>query len=566
MPKMEMSLGPYRSAVEKRLREIVDANVVDRIGDMDHTVWKNDPGEITDRLGWLGSPSKMRGRVQEMNAFADEMRSAGYTRALLLGMGGSSLAPDVMGNTFGARSGFLDLAVLDSTDPSAVRALTGNLDLATTLFIVSTKSGTTVETLSFFKYCYNLTVDSLGSDQAGSHFIAITDPGNPLEGLSRRCSFRRIFAGEPTIGGRFSALSVFGLVPASLMGLDLARLLERSISMADACRCADGSLDGPNDAVKLGAALGVLSLAGRDKLTFFLSPAIAGFGGWVEQLVAESTGKEHKGILPVIGEAASGAGMYGADRVFVSMGLRGDETPMPDLERIRAAGHPVIHIFLDDIYDIGGQFFLWEFATAVAGHVLSINPFDQPDVEATKKYSRAAVQEYLRSGRLETTSPILDDHGVAVYGDLKAATLRDALISFLAKARGDSYVSFQAYLPCFPAIQEALNPLRLLVRDRYRVATTLGFGPRFLHSTGQLHKGDAGRGLFIQITCEDPADLDIPDEPGSAASSMSFGVLKAAQAVGDAAALRAAGRPVMKLHIGGPDMAAAIQRITANLK
>jgi glucose-6-phosphate isomerase/transaldolase/glucose-6-phosphate isomerase len=239
---------------------------------------------------------------------------------------------------------------------------------------------------------------------------------------------------------------------------------------------------------------------------------------------------------------------------------------MPDLGRVRAAGHPVIHIFLDDIYDIGGQFYLWEFATAVAGHVLSVNPFDQPDVEATKKYSRAAVQEYLRSGLLETTSPLLDDHGVAVYGDLKAATLRDALISFLAKARGDSYVGFQAYLPCFPAIQEALNPLRLLVRDRYRVATTLGFGPRFLHSTGQLHKGDAGRGLFIQITCDDPEDLGIPDEPGSAASSMSFGVLKAAQAVGDAAALRAAGRPVMKLHIGGPDMAAAIQRITANLK
>lgn len=565
MPAIELSLGPYRAAVERCLRDIGNAHVVERIHDLDHTVWKMSPAEISDRLGWLASPERMRQRVRELSAFTDEVRGAGYTRALLLGMGGSSLAPEVLSMTFGTRDGYLAFNVLDSTDPSTVDALTGETDPSRTLFMVSTKSGTTVETLSFFKHCYNRTVQRLGSERAGEHFVAITDPANPLNELARQLSFRKVFAGEPTIGGRFSALSVFGLVPASLMGIDVPLLLDRSLDMVNATREPVVSLDGPNDAARLGAALGVLSLAGRDKLTFFVSPGIAAFGDWVEQLVAESTGKEGKGIVPVISEAPGGVDMYGADRVFVSMTLRGDVPPAPDIGRIRDAGHPVVHIFLDDAYDMGAQFFLWEFATAVAGHVLSINPFDQPDVEATKKYTRVAVDTYLRTGSMESEEPLLVEQGTSVFGSVKALTLRNALVAFLSRAREDSYVSLQAYLPPTPRVRDALAGLRLLVRDRYRVATTLGFGPRFLHSTGQLHKGDAGKGLFIQITCDDAIDLAIPDEPGKAGSSMSFGVLKAAQAIGDAKALTAAGRHVLRLHISDTDIAGAVARITRAL-
>ncbi|HXK46029.1 MAG TPA: hypothetical protein PLT09_01210 [Deltaproteobacteria bacterium] len=566
MPKMEMSLGPYRGAVEQCLREADDSHVVARIHDMDHTVWKNDPREITDRLGWLVSPARMRERASELADFAEEVRAEGCTRVLLLGMGGSSLAPEVLGRTFGARKGYPGLAVLDSTDPSAVRTLTGTLDPSRTLFIVSTKSGTTIETLSFFKYCHLLAARSLGPGNAGERFIAITDPGNPLNETAKKLSFRRVFAGEPTIGGRFSALSVFGLIPGALMGMDIMVLLDRALSAAESCRYADVSLEGPNDAVKLGAALGTLSLAGRDKLTFFLSPKISGFGDWVEQLIAESTGKEGRGILPVIGEAPGDAGMYGADRIFVTMSLRGEDPPVPDLGRIRDAGHPVIHIFLDDAHDIGGQFFLWEFATSVAGHVLKINPFDQPDVEATKKFTRSAVEDYHRCGTLVSEPPLLTENGLAVFSDVKAPTLHDALNAFLSMAREGSYVSLQAYLPRTLPTENALNALRTLVRDRYRTATTLGFGPRFLHSTGQLHKGDSGGGLFLQITCDSPDDIPIPEEAGSDASSMSFGILKAAQAMGDAAALRAAGRPVMRIHVRGGDLPTAITSLADALR
>lgn len=565
MPMIELSLGPYRSAVERTLTGIAEARVVQRIHDMDHTVWKDSPAQITDRLGWLFSPANMRQRVHDLSAFAEEVRSAGYTRALLLGMGGSSLAPEVLSTTFGAREGFLGLGVLDSTDPSTVASLAGDIDPSRTLFIVSTKSGTTVETLSLFKYFYGRTAAVLGREEAGEHFVAITDPGNPLNETALRCAFRKVFAGEPTIGGRFSALSVFGLVPGALLGIDAARLLERAIAMADSCRQADVSLLGANDGAKLGTALGVLSLAGRNKLTFFLPQRISGFGDWAEQLVAESTGKEGRGIVPVIAEAPGSVDVYGTDRVFVCPILNGEEPPMPDLSRLGEAGHPVIRIFLDDVHDIGAQFFLWEFATAVAGHVLSLNPFDQPDVEATKSHTRAAVDAFLRTGRLQTGEPLLTDQGISVFGGMEAPTLRDALIAFLLKAREDSYVSFQAYLPPEPPVRKALDGLRILVRDRYRVATTLGFGPRFLHSTGQLHKGDAGQGLFVQITCTDPRDLAIPDEPGHDRSTMSFGVLKAAQAIGDAQALTASGRRIVRLHIHGPDIAASIDTIVRAL-
>ncbi|HOS96673.1 MAG TPA: glucose-6-phosphate isomerase [Deltaproteobacteria bacterium] len=565
MTTMEISLGPYLEAFEKTLGRMGRDRVVDRIREMDHTVWKINPREITDRLGWLFSPSRMRERVPELKAFASEIQAAGYTHALLLGMGGSSLAPEVLARTFGTGQGPCSLRVLDSTDPAEVAGKTQDLDPARTLFIVSTKSGTTVETLSFFSHCYRLCTSALGSQQAGEHFVAITDPDNPLNETARRCSFRRVFAGEPTIGGRFSALSVFGMVPGALIGMDVARLIDRALAMTEACFDPDVSRQGPNLGAQLGAALGVLCRTGRNKATFFLSPGISSFGDWVEQLVAESTGKEGTGILPVIAETPAAADRYANDRVFISIGLRGEQAPAPDLGKLRDAHHPVIRIFLDDPYDLGGQFFLWEHATAVAGHVLAINPFDQPDVEATKRYTREAVARYLETGHLGEESPVVVAPGIAVYAKLQALSLREVMNAFLSEARQDSYVGIQAYLPRTPQIHDALQALRLRVRDGYRVATTLGYGPRFLHSTGQLHKGDSGKGLFIQFTCESPRDIAIPDGPLASTSSMSFATLKAAQALGDAAALAAAGRPVLRIHITQEDIATAIRMVRSAL-
>ncbi len=565
MITVNMGLGPYRLAFEKKARDIVHERVVERIHDLDHTVWKKDPGEIANRLGWLVSPFRMRARTSELESFADEVRRAGFTDALLLGMGGSSLAPGVLSTSFGSRAGFLALTVLDSTDPLAVDESTRRLDPASTLFVVSTKSGTTTETLSFFRYCYRLCADSLGASHAGSHFVAVTDPGTPLNETARKCSFRRVFAGDPAIGGRFSALSVFGLLPAAFLGVDLNRLLDTALAQAEECRIPDIGLEGANRAAALGTALGVLARAGRDKLTLFLPQPLASFGDWVEQLVAESTGKEGTGILPVIHEAPGRVDLYGADRVFVSIHLRGSPTPSADLGRLGDIGHPIIRIFVDDMYDLGALFYLWEFATAVGGHVLGINPFDQPDVESTKIHTRQVVEEYRRTGTLEQGTPLLTDDSIEVYGSVKALTLRDALIAFLFQAREDSYVSIQAYLNPGKEVLDALDMFRTLIRDRYRLATTVGFGPRFLHSTGQLHKGDAGRGLFIQITSDSPRDIRIPDDPIEDGSSLTFHTLKKAQWLGDAQALAQKQRRVLRLHIVRGDVTAAVRRMYSAL-
>jgi glucose-6-phosphate isomerase len=566
MAKIEMSLGPYRVAVKDAFKKIGNNKIIKRIWDMDHTVWKMDPEEITNRLGWLRSPMNMRQRVTELKTFTDEVRSAGYTHALLLGMGGSSLAPDMLRRAFGVQDGFLDLAVLDSTDPAAVAALAEAVNPEKRLFIVSSKSGTTAEVLSFFKYFYNQTIISVGKDKAGEHFIAITDPGNSFNDVAATLRFRKVFAGDTTIGGRFSALSVFGLVPGSLMGMDTTLLLDRAIASAEACGHNDRSWSGLNDGAKLGAALGALAGSGRDKLTFFIAEKIASFGDWVEQLIAESTGKERKGILPVIGEAPDSPELYGNDRVFISIRLPGDDTLEPELGRLSDAGHPVIRIFLDDIYDLGGQFFCWEFAVAVAGHVLGINPYDQPDVESAKVLSRKAMDEYRRNGRLSTQAAALMDKDISVFSDSPSSGLSQSMQAFFSHIQEGSYISIQAYIAPTIETERALQAFRLVLLDKYRIPTTLGFGPRFLHSTGQLHKGDAGKGLFIQITCNDVFDLAIPDEAASESSSMTFGILKAAQAMGDGEALKAAGRQFIRLHISGPDITAAINRVAQEVR
>ena len=558
------SLGNYQAAVDAALADQRDNNIMARIWKHDHTVWKSDPTEITNRLGWLHSPEVMVKAIPEITALVDAVRAEGYAQALLLGMGGSSLAPEVFRFTFGvckddpAGRLYLDLAVLDSTDPDAVLAHAKRLDPAKTLFIVSTKSGGTVETFSFFKYFYNWTAEKIGREKTGAHFIAITDPGSGLADTAKKYNFRKTFLNDPNIGGRYSALSYFGLVPAALLGMDLNLLLERAQTTAD------NSKDiGNNSSAQLGAIMGELAMAGRDKVTLITSPRIKYFGAWAEQLIAESTGKEGKGILPVDGEELGAPGVYANDRLFVHLHLEGDSTHDAKVETLRQAGHPVVRLNLRDLYDIGGEFFRWEMATIIAGQRLGINPFDQPNVESAKVLARQMVAAYQKEGKLPEQTPSLRASGVAVYSDFAVKSVGEALNKFLMQAQsGRSYVSLQAYVQPTPETDAALQELRTKIQTSLRVATTAGYGPRFLHSTGQLHKGDAGNGLFIQFTSDPIQNAAIPDEAGAPKSSMTFSVLKLAQALGDRQALLHAGRRVIRFHLG-KDVIGELQKLTA---
>jgi transaldolase/glucose-6-phosphate isomerase len=523
-------LGEYQPAVDAALMEMLSERIIDRIWAHDHTVWKPDPNEISNRLGWLDIAERMQDAIPKLVTLAESLRWEGYQQAVLLGMGGSSLAPEVLYKTFGQREGFLDLAILDSTDPGAVLSLEKHLDLAHTLFIVSTKSGTTTETLSFFKYFYNRVVEKLGSDHAGDHFIAITDLDSQMVELASTHKFRSIFANDPNIGGRYSALSYFGLVPAVLAGVDVARLLKSAIDMAGECKSAD------NPGGYLGVILGELAKAGRDKVTFILSPKISSFGDWVEQLIAESTGKSGKGILPVVGEPTGPVTVYGSDRLFVSMQLDGDDSLDAILKTLSDAGHPVLSLHLQDRYEMGEQFFLWELATAVAGYRLGIQPFDQPNVEAAKILARKIIVEFTQNGALPELKP----------ADLSPAVVR----SFLDQATPGAYIAIQAYVNPGAAMDLALLELRCNLREYSHLATTVGYGPRFLHSTGQLHKGDAGKGMFVQLTSRIVEDVNIPDKAGKPGSSISFGTLKTAQVLGDQQALLKAGRKVIHFDLG----------------
>ncbi len=509
----------FEPAVAVRLDAGDVAQLPKRIWARDPTIWKDDPNtpEIRDRLGWLTVGEAMAQQVKALNAFADEVRVE-FDRAVLCGMGGSSLAPEVLWRTFGAAPGHPALHVLDSTDPRAVRQVERGGDLAKTLFIISSKSGTTQESDGLFRYFWERT------GGRGSQFVAITDSGTPLEKLAGERRFRRTFLNPPDIGGRYSALSFFGLVPAVLIGVDIETLLHRAHRMAEACAACVPPLENP--AARLGAVLGEAALAGRDKATFVLSPGIAGFGLWVEQLIAESTGKEGKGILPVADEPLGPPEVYGEDRVFVSMVLGGEadtgiESRLAALER---AGHPVVHLRLDDRYDVGQEFFRWEFATAVAGAVLRINPFDQPNVAESKANTKTVL------AKRSAPSPVAS-----------AAELEQ----FLAGIKRGDYLAIMAYLPPTPENDRRLAAIRLRLRDRLKVATTLGYGPRFLHSTGQIHKGGPPVGHFLQISEPLEEDLPIPGEP------FSFGQLEAAQAEGDLVALRARGRPAIRIDDPG---------------
>lgn len=530
--------------VQRASERLAAERVYERILARDHTVWRPDPTEIANRLGWLDSPRVMRDAIGPIGQFVDAVRAEGYTHALLLGMGGSSLAPEVLCAIFGVADGFLDLSVLDSTQPAAILAKARALDPARTLFLPATKSGGTVETLSLLKYFYNRTADALGPEEAGRHFAAITDPGSGLEALAHRLGFRHVFRNDPNIGGRYSALSYYGLVAAGAIGADLGRLLDR----------AEQAMADPQPSIQLGAFLGAGALAGRDKFTLIASPAACPLGAWIEQLIAESTGKDGKGLLPVDLEPECAAHAYGPDRLFVH--LRLDAGADARAHAIAAAGHPLLRLQLADACDLGAAFFYWEMAAAIAGFFLGIHPFDQPDVEAAKEQARRMVAAYQQRGALPAPAPDLVD-GLALYGPVQGTTLSEALTHFLAHGE---YIALQAHLPPTPATTAALQDVRRQILVRTGLATTLGFGPRFLHSTGQLHKGDAGRGLFIQLTADAAEDAPIPDEAGASASSITFGVLAQAQALGDRQALVDRGRAVLRIHLGA-DIAAGLAQL-----
>lgn len=539
-----MHLGALSNAYQAALHSATSTELATRIWQRDHTVWHPEPTEIANRLGWLDIAERMQPEAAALTLYARSLQQAGITHALLLGMGGSSLAPEVYSLLLGQPQG-VTLGVVDSTDPDYIRQFAAAYNPAHTLYIVSTKSGGTVETLSLFKYFYNQAQAALGA-AAGQHFIAITDPGSRLAELATQYQFRSTFLADPNIGGRYSALSHFGLVPAALLGIDLGRLLAGAQAAAAACQQPAQQ----NPGLQLGLALGVLAKAGRDKLTLLAAPRLQPFGDWAEQLVAESTGKHGQGILPVVAEPLGAASDYGDDRVFVALGAQDAQTATL-LDALKAHGHPVIELAWTDAYDLGAHYFLWEFATAVVGHVLSIQPFDQPDVESAKVQGRAFIDEYTRTGALPAGE----------QQPLSAQTLRAAL----AQAQPGDYVALQAYATPSATCNAALQDLRHYVLRTQHVPSTLGYGPRFLHSTGQLHKGDAGRGVFIQFITQPAAqDLPIPDAAGSPASSLSFGVLKTAQALGDAAALRAAGRRVTSLTVSA-DLAQQLNQLLQEL-
>lgn len=566
---IQFELGRYSDTLERGLEAIQEQDIFKRLWIHDHTVWKSEPDEIVNRLGWLQAPTEMKEVVPELTKFTDDIREAGFQYAVLLGMGGSSLAPDVFQKTFGSADRYPELFVLDSTDPGAILNLLEKIDITKTIFIVSTKSGSTVETLSLFKFMYTKIANTVGVDQAGMHFVAITDPGSDLAKLANKYRFRRIFLNNSDIGGRYSVLSYFGLVLAALIGIDIDVLLGRAISVARAS--GEDAIIDENPAAKLGVALGELATMGRDKLTFTISPDVESFGDWVEQLLAESTGKEGKGILPIVGEQLAVPQSYGDDRVFAWLHLKEDGSLKETRDSLIEAGQPVIEIVLEDVYDIGGQFYLWETATAIAGQRLGINPFDQPNVESAKVKAREMMVAYQEHGQLLVEAPTFEIEGIKVYTttsgisfpafEKEKPSLEEIFNSFLKAADPGTYIALQAYLPDTDTTHQALSVLRHKLRDRTGYATTLGFGPRFLHSTGQMHKGDAGNGLFIQLTSEKSEDLAIPEEAGEDGSSISFGVLIQAQALGDQQALHEEGRKVIRFHLDA-DVQGGIQKLT----
>jgi len=567
-PKVDEQMLALGNALDKSVtgaaEEWRDHGNVRKLWQRDKTLWT---GTDEDKwLGWLDGPDT--GTLESYAAFAEDIKREGFADVLLLGMGGSSLGPEVLAESFGHQRGWPRLRILDSTVPVQIKAIEITLDLARTLFIVSSKSGSTTEPNIFKDYFFKRVADTVGEEKAGRQFVAITDPGSFLEKAAKTQNFRKIFFGNPGIGGRYSVLSPFGLVPAAVAGIDVARLMKSARMMMHSC--GPDVPPSQNPGVMLGLALGAAALRGRDKITILASPGLLSFGAWAEQLFAESTGKNGKGLIPIDGEPLGVPGVYGDDRFFISLTLDGEDAgPAAKLKALESAGHPIIRIAQESKGNIGQEFFRFEIATAVAGAVIGINPFDQPDVEASKIKTRELTAMFEKSGALPAETPVASGNAIDLYTDGKNAdALRDAgadtsvdgwIAAHVGRAHSGDYVALLAYIARDDANAAPLQRARLAIRDRRHVATCLEFGPRFLHSTGQAYKGGPDSGVFLQITSGDAEDLAIPGHRAS------FGVVKAAQARGDFGVLAERGRRALRVHIKG-DLSAGLAELEAAVK
>ncbi|MFI5254128.1 MAG: glucose-6-phosphate isomerase [Candidatus Limnocylindrales bacterium] len=551
---MERYLIPddLRAAVEAAVARAVGDGWARRIWERDASVWTTRPAvaaKIAGRLGWLAAPEHFRGRTFELADFATAIRADGFDRALVCGMGGSSLAPEVLAAVYGTVGQGIPVGVLDSTDPAAVTAAETSYEIATSLYVIASKSGTTTETLRFLDHLWALETafhHDLTDKSEADHFVAISDPDAAIAAIPHSDEFREVFLNPPDIGGRYSALSYVGLVPAALLGIDLEALLGEASRMATACWGEDAA----NPGIVLGTALGALATAGRDKLTFVLEPGLAAFGAWLEQLIAESTGKDGRGIVPVVGETLARPMMYGNDRAFVRIsredaGAWRAETDAA-IDALAEAGQPVIDLVIPVGEGLGGEFFRWEFAIAVAGAAIGVNPFDEPNVAESKENTRRVLDEFLDQGRLPTEAA------------LAAGSAGSEIGALIAGATSRDYLAIQAYIGPTPERDARLGDIRERLRQRSRLATTVGYGPRFLHSTGQLHKGGPASGRFIQLVAGHPADVAIPGH------AETFGTLIDAQAIGDLRALRAHGLPVVRIDLGA-DPDAGLDALLASL-
>jgi transaldolase/glucose-6-phosphate isomerase len=549
--RLTASLGKYAESVQAAIKEAEKNEVIRRIWRKDAALWKEEEAHqkiIKNSLGWLVVPDTMIGVEEDLLVFADRIRGVRQFRHVMLcGMGGSSLCPEVFRQTFGHQENYPELLVLDSTDPDVLANFAARIDLKSTLFIIASKSGTTTEPLAFYKYWY----DQVGrvKENPGENFVAITDPGTLMEKMALEDHFKRIFLNPPDIGGRYSALSYFGMVPAALMGVDIKRLLDRAERVVHSCAAVVPAADNPG--AKLGAILGECAKRGRDKLTIVTDPRISALGLWIEQLIAESTGKEGKGIVPVAGEPLASPSHYGDDRLFVSIAVgRLDGDREVQLKALEAAGHPVVYRTLTDLYDLGEEFFLWEMATAFAGWRLNINPFDQPNVQESKDATKELLEKFEDEGQLPEQTVLITDNVLTVYADqgrhehLPPSSVADAVRAHLAQVKAGDYIALLNYMEEVPEHEAVIQQIRTSLRDATRCATTTGYGPRFLHSTGQLHKGGADNGVFLQLTAADKTDLPIPGQ------TYTFSILKQAQAQGDFRSLATRGRRAIRIDLG----------------
>jgi glucose-6-phosphate isomerase len=549
---MAFELGPWTDRVHAAIAEANAEDVRNRIRNKDASLWKSDADNvrvINNSLGWLTVAEEMIGVAGELSEFAESIRARGFRHVMVCGMGGSSLCPEVLARTFGRQEGFPELLVLDSTDPDVLAAFEQRIDVERCLFVIASKSGSTTEPNVFYKFWYEEVRKR--RENPGDNFVAITDPGSPLVDTASELKFHRTFLNQADIGGRYSALSYFGMLPAALMGLDVRKFLQRAI----------GARSNEDDAMRLGVLMGECANAGRDKLTLVIDPSIATLGLWIEQLVAESTGKEGKGILPVNGEDLGSPDVYGDDRLFVSIsiGAIARETHAK-LEALAEAGHPIVNRVLTGTDDLAAEFYEWEFATACAGWRLGINPFDQPNVQEAKDATKELLSSFGRRGRLEERTELATEDSIVVYGEEKteSTSVAEVLRAHLATVKPGDYIAFLNYIEETPEVDKEFQQLRTHLRGLTRCAVTVGYGPRFLHSTGQLHKGGPETGVFFQIIANDQGDLAISGEP------YTFSILKQAQAFGDFRALAKRGRRVIGIDLGDETLQ-GIKRLSALL-